>query len=301
MTPRAAPAADVRPVGSARFGGRQGVDERLERVAELGRRGPVGGVPLEAGREQSLEHVGHSVGRARLVLELRMRQLGARPWIRQLAGECLVHGHPEPPDVAGRPDFAPMGRVALLRGHVWLRADVASQRAELDDRARHAQVDQARRAGHDDVARLDVEVDDALAGQVVEHRAEVERERQDLFQDQPVAANQRRQPRALDELEHQMRALRRRLGVEGAHEQRVREPGQQAGLGLKDAPRAAIAGLPGPKQLGHNERAQALVPGQPRLVAVAAAEQPDGPSAGRDLVALGEPPRVHGADARATP
>jgi hypothetical protein len=42
--------------------------------------------------------------------------------------------------------------------------------------------------------------------------------------------------------------------------------------------------------LHHDERVQALVPGQVRLVALAAAEQPHGQATGSDLVALPESP-----------
>ena len=84
-----------------------------------------------------------------------------------------------------------------------------------------------------------------------------------------------------------------RLHAEGADEERMRQPLKQARLGGERAPGAGVAGLLRSEQLRHHERAQPLVPRQPGLIAMAAAQEADGLPAGSDLVALGESPGVH--------
>jgi hypothetical protein len=160
----------------------------------------------------------------------------------------------------------------------------ASQRFQRGDLAGHAQVDEARRrAGHDDVARLDVEVDDALVRQVVQHRAEVECKRHNLLEDQPVAADQCGEPRALDELEHQMRTGPVQIRAERAHQKRMGQPLEQARLVRQRASSAGGVRMVWTQQLGDDQGPQALVPGQPGLVAVAAAQQADGLPTWADL------------------
>ena len=158
---------------------------------------------------------------------------------------------------------------------------------------RDAEVDQSRGCGHDDVARLDVEVDDPLRGQVMQGRADVQRQGQQLLEAQSVAADQGGEPRPVDELEHQMRALAVQLRAERAHEHRVREGSQEARLGRQRAQRNRVGDLVGPHDLGDDQGAQVVVPREVGLVAPAATEQPDGPAAGDDLVVLAEIPGVH--------
>ena len=139
--------------------------------------------------------------------------------------------------------------------------------------------------------RLDVEVDDALVREVVQDRAQVQRERQQLLEVHAVAAHQRRQPRALDVLEHEVRPLAAELRAVGAQEHRVGERSQHRRL----APQGVeVADVVGSQDLDHHERAQVVGPGEVGLVAAAAAEQADRAQAGSDLVAFGEVPSGHG-------
>ena len=124
---------------------------------------------------------------------------------------------------------------------------------------------------------------DALAGEVVQDGAEVQRQRQQLLEVGAVAADQRRQARAFDELEHEMRAHGVELGAEAAHEVGMREPAQHAPLAAHALERGRLEA--GPQHLGDDERAQVLAVGDVGLVAVAAAEQPQGAQAGGDLLA----------------
>jgi hypothetical protein len=164
--------------------------------------------------------------------------------------------------------------------------------------ARHAQVDQARRAVHDQVARLHIEVHHVLGREVVQHRAGVQREGQHLLDDQPVATDERRQTRPVDVLEQHVRPLAFRIRAERPHQQRVREPGEQRGLRRERFARGRVARLMRAKQLGHDHRAPPLVPRQPRLVAVAAAQQRERRDAGCHPIALGEVPRIHAGTLR---
>jgi hypothetical protein len=125
----------------------------------------------------------------------------------------------EAPHVARRSDLRAAVRVALLRGHVGVGSDRAAQRTQLIEPAGDAEIDQPRRAGHDDVARLDVEMDHLALRQVVERGAKVEGERHDLLEDQAEAPDEGGQAGPLDELEHQVRARAVQLGPERAHEQ----------------------------------------------------------------------------------
>ena len=122
---------------------------------------------------------------------------------RARAGEAGVERGREAEDVGGRAEAA-VG-LALLGGHVGVGADRGAQRGGLRERAGDGQVDQAGRAAHDDVARLDVEVHDALAGQVVQGGGDVQPERQDLLERERVAVGEQLvECRSVEVLEHQM-------------------------------------------------------------------------------------------------
>ena len=67
---------------------------------------------------------------------------------------------------------------------------------------------------------------------VVERGAQLERERQELLEDDAVAAEERRQPRPVEVLEDEVRALAVEDGVEHAHDRRVVQRLERAGLAL---------------------------------------------------------------------
>ena len=67
------------------------------------------------------------------------------------------------------------------------------------------------------------------------------------------------------------------------------QPLEHARLVLRARPERRRVDLVRAQELGDDERAQPLVPGEPGLVAVAAAEQPDGVPARRDLVPFVKP------------
>ena len=169
----------------------------------------------------------------------------------------------------------------------------ARRRGGLGERAGDGQVDQARRAAHDDVARLDVEVDDALAGEVVQRGGDVQAERQELLERErwpsasssssvgpsrcsstrcgkgpgplgpsrdvlaPWAITPRERPQA------RRRTRGRRRGGRGARAARLRGAGRPARWG----PRVI-----GAQDLGHEHGEAVLVPDEHRLVAAPAAD-----------------------------
>ena len=162
---------------------------------------------------------------------------------------------------------------------------------QLVEPPRDREVDQARLAAHDDVAGLDVEVHDALVREVVQDRAEVQRQRQQLLEVHAVAAQQRRQPRPFDVLEHEVRALAAELRAVGAQQHRVRERAQH----LRLAPHGIeVVDVVGAQDLDDDQCAQVVGPGEVGLVAPAAAEEADRAEPGSDLVAFGEVPSGHG-------
>jgi hypothetical protein len=67
-------------------------------------------------------------------------------------------------------------------------ADRPLELCRFFNRAGKAEVDEPRRDVHDDVARLDVEVHDFLAGQVMENAGDVQRERKELLEGKRAVA-----------------------------------------------------------------------------------------------------------------
>ena len=164
-------------------------------------------------------------------------------------------------------------------------------RAASCERPGHAEVDQPRRPAHHDVARLDVEVDDALGGQVVQCRRDVESERQQLLErERAVGVQQLGERRPVEMLEHEVGEPALELGAEPAHDDGVRELREQLGLAGEVAQRVRLARLVGAQDLRHEHRQAVLVPHEHGLVAAPAADPAqDGPP-GCELVALLEPP-----------
>ena len=87
-----------------------------------------------------------------------------------------------------------------------------------------------------------------------------------------------------------MRALAVEDGVEAADEHRVGERPQREGLAPEAAQRVLVVDEVRAHHLDHDERVQLVVPGEVRLVAAAAAQQPDARAARGDLVAFREVP-----------
>jgi hypothetical protein len=90
---------------------------------------------------------------------------------------------------------------------------------ELVDRSRDREVDQPGWGAEDDIARLDVEVDDSFLFEIVERRGELEPERQQLLRSQgPLLPEHTREARALEVLEAEMGPGAVEHGVEAAHD-----------------------------------------------------------------------------------
>ena len=105
-----------------------------------------------------------------------------------------------------------------------------------------AEVDQARRAAHDDVGGLDVEVDDALGREVVQGGGDVQAEREQLLEREgPSRVSELVERRAVEVLEHEVREAAAELGAEAAHDDRVGEAGDELGLALEVAQRGRVA------------------------------------------------------------
>ena len=202
----------------------------------------------------------------------------------------LVEGDAEPPDVGGRADLAEALGYALLRRHVRVGADRARDGGDVLDAARHAQVDEPRRAGHDDVARLHVEVQSPADRHVVQGRAHLQGEREQPLGLDPVAADEAGQPRAVEELEHDMgpRAVGDR--AERPHDHRVAEALQHLDLAAQAPQRRLVVNAVRAHDLRDHERVEVVVPCEVGLVAAAPAQRAHGPPARGDLVALAEPP-----------
>lgn len=82
--------------------------------------------------------------------------------------------------------------------------------------------------------------------------------------------DERRKARALQVLEHHMRTWSLEHGVETAEDDRVSEPPQHGGLAAQPLERPDIGDEVGSQHLHHDDREQALVPGEVGLVPVAA-------------------------------
>ena len=136
----------------------------------------------------------------------------------------------EAPDVGGAADL-PKRAGSHCSGAMYLSVPTGSRGTGARERPRDAQVDQPRRPAEDDVAGLDVEVDDVLRAQVVQDAGDVERERQQLLDRDDVAADHGGEPRPLDVLEHQVRAGAVEPRAEAAQQARVGEAVEQGRLG----------------------------------------------------------------------
>ena len=129
------------------------------------------------------------------------------------------------------------------------------------------------------------------ARHVVQRGRGVHREREELLERERVAlVDQRPQRRALEELDQQVRVAPVEHRVEAADEHGVGERGERLGLAAQLAQRARVLDLVGPQELGDHDREPGVVPDEVDVVAAAAAEAGEHAAAGRDLVALHEPP-----------
>jgi hypothetical protein len=199
------------------------------------------------------------------------------------------------PHVGRRRQLGEAGDLALLRRHVRLGPDGRAERAHVPLPARDAQVDQARPARHDDVARLDVEVQHALGLEIAQEPHQIEPEREQLLDREAAAAYQRRKAGTLDVLEHQVRPGAVEHGTEGAQQQRMRKRADQAGLRRERLQRPGIVHLVRAQELRDHERVEVVVPGEVGLVAPPTAEQVEGQPARDDLRAVSQLPGLpHG-------
>jgi hypothetical protein len=132
----------------------------------------------------------------------------------------------------------------------------------------------------------------ALSGEIVKDRAQLEREWEQLFDDDAVAPLERREPRAVEELQHEVRAISVENHVEGPDERGVGELPEGLRLVCKAHERRRVPDLTRPDDLDDDERVQPVVPGQVGLVPPPLTEQPYRVAAGGDLVALAEAPAV---------
>ena len=214
------------------------------------RRGQARGSSTSCGKRSSSEA---SSSRVRGLLE------------REPARHRVVERRAEPPDVGRRADVA-VG-VALLGGHVGVRADVVAEALGTLERACQAQVDHPRRNPHHQVVRLEIEVDPAVGGHVVDRGGNVQAERQRLLERQRTAAlDQPAQRRPLEVLDKEVRVGPVHVDAEPAQQdrvsqcfERVRLAAQAAqGVLVLDRIRAHRPSPPSPR------RASRPRPGKPR-------------------------------------
>ena len=133
---------------------------------------------------------------------------------------------PRPHMSRGGPGDAARARQRTARAPCRRRCRWLVRRAAARRRAGDAQVDQPRRRAHDDVARLDVEVHDAdaRAGSAAAEASSRPSGSSCCMGSRPVPADQRRQPRAVQVLQDQVRPLARRA----RRGTRARSPGGRA-------------------------------------------------------------------------
>ena len=131
-------------------------------------------------------------------------------------------------------------RLAHLRRDVRVSPDRLAELGRVLRIAGEAQVDQARRDVHDDVARLDVEVDDPFLRQVVEQGGDVHADGQELLHRQPAVLDQTAQGRAVEILEQEVRMRPVGDDAESADEEGMGQSLEQAGLSLKRVERALV-------------------------------------------------------------
>lgn len=252
------------------------------------------------GLEAGVDHLGHVVGDAvrelvRPVHDLR-EPLGERPRVvgRVVegleAGDRLEQGRAQTPDVTGEARYAGSGWVALLWRHVGVGADRVIERLRLLDGTRDTEVDEPRGSAHDDVARLDVEVDVADPAQVVQGRGDLDRQWQVLLlRQRPVTADQRGDPGTVEVLEHQVRPVPGRLGAETAHHHGVVDVGEGVDLPPKSPEGLLVLDLSRPHHLDHDRPVGDVVEGEVGLVGRPSPEQLHGCQVGRDRVVPPDP------------
>ena len=277
----------MRPSSSSRAGGRDGLEPGRKRPRRgSGRRAASGssasrsrrGAAAPPGRPRGRPGRRRAAAAARLrrAARARSRAAGSAPRgsasgspVREgpLACERLVERHAEPPRVRRSADLAEARRVALLGRHVGVRSDRRLRTPRVLEAQRDAQVDQLRRRAHDDVARLDVEVRPAPAVHVVERRAELERQGEQLLDRDPVAPLEGREPRPVEELEHEMRALAVEHRVEAANERRVCEARERLGFPGDSRKGSPVRGPARPDDLDDDQRVQLVVPDEIGLIA----------------------------------
>ena len=133
----------------------------------------------------------------------------------------------EPPDVGGRPDLGRTFGQALLGRHVRIRSDRGRMAGILVERHRHAQVDQQARAVMMMFRGLTSRWTTRRSASVVERRAELERERKQLLEDEAVAPVQGRRRGPSRYSSTRCGRRRRRARSEAADDDRVVGRGQQ--------------------------------------------------------------------------
>ncbi len=175
--------------------------------------------------------------RERLVeADLREHRHGRRAGERRLAGQALDHHAPEREQVGARVDLLLAAR--LLGRHVHRRAHDAAglgDAARIEEAAREPEVEQLRlleaAAGQEEVARLDVAVDDAAPVRAGQRVGDAAAEVDALADGQRPAGQAVRQVLALEPLHRQVVLAERRRAVRDvAHDRGVAELGQHLGL-----------------------------------------------------------------------
>ena len=185
--------------------------------------------------------------------------------VRQPPGEQLVEDDPQRVHVAARVEFQRIGQ-HLLGTHVGQRAQelpeigVARGQGIGVGRARHAEIHDLGFAGlaHQDVARLQVPMDDAALVRVMNGFAHLRHEFELLAHAQAVLLGIAAQRHALDKLHREVR-LRPEAGIGGARFVDLRDAGmmqaaQRLGLVL-EAPQQLRAGQPGLDRLDRHAAA----------------------------------------------
>ena len=222
-------------------------------------------------------------------------ELGTLPRAREgaPAGGRLEEDHAEAEEVHG----SRRGRqVVLLGRHVGEGAHRASRRSRQADGSGVGEIDEHRPSvGAHDVVGLHVEVGQPLGVQVAQSTGHLGRQASDVTGLHTASPfDDRGQRRSLDVLGDQVGRVAVELAGQEPLDEGMADRGEGRGFGEEPAPgRRGVRGLlAGQGKFDRHLAATLLVPGQPRLVAPAGAEQRPGPQAAGDPFAGPKAPGV---------
>jgi hypothetical protein len=244
------------------------------------------GVPVRGALRQGLEADALQLPRQGVVDLPRRPRLGGGDQLQQFVpgvgperrppGEQLVEDDAEAVDV-GTAVHAVALAAGLLRAHVGWRAGIAGALAHVLFPQGQAEVGHVRPAGRvqQDVAGLDVAVDDALAVGVVQRLGDRGCQFRGHGRRGPVVADQPGEGAALDEPGHDEAGIfGGAAGVVDGDDVRVVEPGGGAGLGEVDVGVLGAADQPAVRHLDGHAALELVVVGQVDAAEPAFTQQP---------------------------